>query len=693
MKTLVPLLLLCLFTTTLFAQRTDERARLRQEKLETILRIKDRRTVHDGKLIQFLGDQDPFIREHAALAYASIQDTAALPLLLPLLADRQLAVEEAAAFAIGQTAVVLSPQGQARLENEIIWKRLPDTRATDRMLEELGKFGTREGLSDLLIRIGNVFPQTHVRAMTLALARFAIRGIQTTDAQRYLLRQIQSTDAASWEAVYALQRIGDTPEIRAELERIVLLRNHTDPLVRMQLAILLGKVQDERIALDPLRRLAEFDTDWRVRVQALKALALYQMRSDPSTLQLFRRAFYDASTPVALSAVAALRSSGLVAADSAGPASDVFSHLRLLALNRGGNMPWPLQAEAVQTYALLLGPSALPDVAPGSWPQRFLQADALRAAGTTGSRQAAPLLLEASHDTDPVKACGALDGLLSLCRRLPQDTLLWKNARAALYDALASRDVAISGTAATLLADSLVRDENTGTRLLQALSTRRLPDDLEAMQEIIAALGSLGETRAILPLMEFLQQPPRTIAAASADALTRITGTDYRAQVPTGFEPLYTDFDFAYLRALPDTVHISIETVRGTINADLYADAAPFTVMAILKLASQRGFYRGLTFHRVVPTFVVQGGCPRGDGWGGPGFTLRSEFSDHRFGTGTIGIASSGKDTEGSQIFITQSPQPHLDGRYTVIGTVTGGMSVVDALQRNDRIYDLTVDR
>jgi len=114
-------------------------------------------------------------------------------------------------------------------------------------------------------------------------------------------------------------------------------------------------------------------------------------------------------------------------------------------------------------------------------------------------------------------------------------------------------------------------------------------------------------------------------------------------------------------------------------------------VMSTLKLATRQGFYRGLTFHRIVPTFVVQGGDPRGDGWGGPGYAIRSEFSPLTYEPGTLGMASAGRDTEGSQFFITQTPQPHLDGRYTIFGKVTSGMDVVDKLQIDDRIFDLKV--
>jgi len=130
---------------------------------------------------------------------------------------------------------------------------------------------------------------------------------------------------------------------------------------------------------------------------------------------------------------------------------------------------------------------------------------------------------------------------------------------------------------------------------------------------------------------------------------------------------------------------IEVRTSRGTFTIRLLPGQAPMTCMAIATLV-RKGFYDRLTFHRVVPNFVVQGGDPRGDGWGGPGLTLRSEFGMVHYERGTVGIASSGKDTEGSQFFVTHSRQPHLDGRYTVIGRVIAGMEVVDRLQIGDRI-------
>lgn len=136
-----------------------------------------------------------------------------------------------------------------------------------------------------------------------------------------------------------------------------------------------------------------------------------------------------------------------------------------------------------------------------------------------------------------------------------------------------------------------------------------------------------------------------------------------------------------------------IETDRGTMVAELYPEAAPGTVANFEKLANS-GFYDGLTFHRVIPNFVVQGGCPRGDGTGGPGYTIRceTEGNPHKHLRGSLSMAHAGKDTGGSQFFICHSPQPHLDGKHTVFGRVTEGVDVVDALRRSDRMRSIRVE-
>ncbi|TFB23926.1 peptidylprolyl isomerase [Filobacillus milosensis] len=130
------------------------------------------------------------------------------------------------------------------------------------------------------------------------------------------------------------------------------------------------------------------------------------------------------------------------------------------------------------------------------------------------------------------------------------------------------------------------------------------------------------------------------------------------------------------------------------IVIDLFEEDAPNTVKNFTDLA-EKGFYDGLTFHRVIPNFVIQGGCPKGDGTGGPGYTIKceTEGNPHKHQRGTLSMAHAGKDTGGSQFFICHAPQPHLDGVHTVFGQVKDGVEVVDRVRPGDVMNKITVNK
>ncbi len=133
-----------------------------------------------------------------------------------------------------------------------------------------------------------------------------------------------------------------------------------------------------------------------------------------------------------------------------------------------------------------------------------------------------------------------------------------------------------------------------------------------------------------------------------------------------------------------------IETEKGNIVLELFEKEAPKTVDNFVKLINQ-GFYNGLTFHRVIDNFMVQCGCPKGDGTGGPGYTIKCEINPKKHRTGTLSMAHAGKNTGGSQFFITHAPQPHLDGVHTVFGQVKEGMDVVNKIRQGDVMTKVTV--
>ena len=143
----------------------------------------------------------------------------------------------------------------------------------------------------------------------------------------------------------------------------------------------------------------------------------------------------------------------------------------------------------------------------------------------------------------------------------------------------------------------------------------------------------------------------------------------------------------------------TLHTSEGSIEIELFPDDAPKTVENFTKLATD-GFYDGLIFHRVIPDFMIQGGCPQGSGTGGPGYQFEDEFNDHKVVKGALAMANSGPNTNGSQFFVvTAEATPWLDGKHTVFGQVTTGQDIVDRIQHVDRdgrdrpTTPITIDR
>lgn len=134
-----------------------------------------------------------------------------------------------------------------------------------------------------------------------------------------------------------------------------------------------------------------------------------------------------------------------------------------------------------------------------------------------------------------------------------------------------------------------------------------------------------------------------------------------------------------------------METEQGTIKLELFEKDAPGTVQNFVDL-SEAGFYNGLNFHRVIPNFMIQGGCPKGTGTGGPGYTIKCEINENKHLAGSLSMAHRGPDTGGSQFFICHGPQPHLDGVHTVFGR-TEDMDVVNAIRQGDKIVSVKIEK
>jgi cyclophilin family peptidyl-prolyl cis-trans isomerase len=249
----------------------------------------------------------------------------------------------------------------------------------------------------------------------------------------------------------------------------------------------------------------------------------------------------------------------------------------------------------------------------------------------------------------------------------------------ALPALLADPDPVVVGAAAAR-AEELEAVE-VGPNLVEALARIEGADALEAQMGLLSAAAALNIQEAVAAAESLADAEPYALRQAAAHALAQLTSKPRVARLPSPLGPA---------PQLEPTV-VRLTTTRGTIRIRLLVDDAPRTAKNFVDLVG-RPLYDGLTFHRVVPNFVIQGGDPRGDGSGGPGYTIPCEINLHRYGEGTVGMALAGRDTGGSQFFIAHGPQPHLDGSYTTFGEIIEGLEVATGMVEGDVIQEARVE-
>jgi cyclophilin family peptidyl-prolyl cis-trans isomerase/HEAT repeat protein len=415
-------------------------------------------------------------------------------------------------------------------------------------------------------------------------------------------------------------------------------------------------------ALLPLLR----DRDETVAVNAVRAIALLgEARAVPAVSALLR-------SPSSVLRVEALKALSVLPPDR-GLRERVVAEV-------GSPEPW-VRAAALQAlawmeredFALVLA-NLDPD------PVWFVRAGLAAALARAGDEASQARLLAMLKDEDPRVLPGVLTALRQARGSDAVDTLRRH---------LDHPDFAVRMAAA----DELVELKATGLGEAVAASYARARGDVEmdARLSLVSLVALQKDARSLALLRDIGQHDPaRPVRERAARAL-RAAG---ETPPPLGPEPIVRPA-LDYREALAPyevaadapvfTPRVFLQTKQGRIEIHLNVVEAPLMSATFLDLA-RRGFFDGLTFHRVVPGFVIQGGDPRGDGNGGPGFALRDEIGERPYGRGVVGMALSGKDTGGSQLFITLAPAPHLDGRYTVFGWVASGMEVADKLRPGDVI-------
>jgi cyclophilin family peptidyl-prolyl cis-trans isomerase len=264
--------------------------------------------------------------------------------------------------------------------------------------------------------------------------------------------------------------------------------------------------------------------------------------------------------------------------------------------------------------------------------------------------------------------------------------------RTAMRTALQDADDDVREAAASALGRHGIADDVPA--LLDAY--RRETANPSGVDVQLAILGALAEwhlrdsVSVPVALFRTLELPQDLRAERALARIPALAAAAQRARAPRFADSSYARIvrEIAWPSAVAGGPVLVWRTPHGDITARLHGDVAPLTVWNIMALARD-GFYRGTRFHRVVPAFVAQDGDPRGSGGGGPGYAIPDELNRRWYTRGALGMALSGPDTGGSQYFFTLSPQPHLDGRYTVFGTVTGGQAAMDALLQGDAVLSI----
>lgn len=644
----------------------------RIEILARLLVLEDSRSLGSGALQTFLGHEDPAVRRRAAIAAGRIGDRLAAPRLVETLSDPVGEVRRAAALGLGflaapeTTPALLAALGDpdplVRGRAAEALSRIPDSAAGPAIAEAFRRARPVNAASPLRIRGDDPGreddPWVELRLELTALARLkdgkALREVLVGDDGRPTLDW--------WVAVWAAMRVADpglTPVLLAGASAEA-------PEIRALAARGLGALRRAE-HLAALRRLAE-DRDPTVAREAIRALAPIGAADGVA----IAAAHLDSPNPV-------LRHEALLALASL-PAD---SRRRPRVIDNVGNAdPWiraaawaaliRIDAEDVGIVLATSGPDT-------DWSVRAAVA---RALGDGAGERAAALLQPFLKDGDSRVVAAALGALVKARGADAAGTLLAYvdhadgGLRAAAIEGLG----AIAKKSGAKYASSYAR----------AFEVSVADADIETRLAVVDAAAAVGddEGKALLRRVAG-SDPARVVKQRAMDAL----GDGFAPPEAGGLRvadarrlvSIYADGN-----ALPWSPRAILATRHGKIELALDLVDAPLTSMSFVRLA-QSGYFNGLTFHRVIPGFVAQGGDPRGDGGGGPGSTLRCEYNGRPYGRGSVGMALSGKDTGGSQFFITMEPQPHLDGAYTHFGRVLSGMEIVDRLRPGDVIERVDV--
>lgn len=668
MKNILHSTLLILFTLTFSCVPpedpilTEVKLELQDSILQRIYTFQDENKT--DSLFTYFQHKNPSYRYAAAIAFASTQDEAALARLAALLKNDEVEkVRVAAAYAMGQIGVPkgerLLIEGFKKVDSLGIFKY-----SNSAILEAVGKCGADDALV-FLSTAKNYQPKDTalLEGQSWGLYRYMLRDkINAKGTQKmttYVLDNIYPSSVRFIAANYlGRAKILEIDSIQAEA-LAVLLGNEKDPNIRMEIASALGKTINP-LALGALKEQYVKETDYRVKCNIIRSLGKFGY---PEVQEVVFQALTDSNKHVARQAAQFFLENG-EAKDATvywrqvrdNEAIDKMAAITLLtaankytkplnqdykwAINNKLKMIW--EDSTANDYIRV---AALKGLAVYYWNYEYIHDQAF------------------DHE-NPLFRTGSMEALGSIAR----DPKIQRSSRARIKRKLKS------------YISKAINEGDTGVKAVAA----------QVLSDKSLGFTDMFENSSFLHVAKRKLELPREIETAGflQEAINTFEGKKEKQASPDFNHPI----DWAVLKGIEANTTAEIKTSRGNITLELMPLLAPGTVANFISLAKE-GFYNDKKFHRVVPNFVAQGGCTRGDGYGSVNHTIRTEVPLVKYEqAGYVGMASAGKNTEGAQWFITHRATPHLDGKYTIFAKVIKGMDIVHELDMGDTINAITIE-
>jgi cyclophilin family peptidyl-prolyl cis-trans isomerase/HEAT repeat protein len=712
----------------LFALISPAAAQVPTATLVTIISAEDSRN-YNADLERLLADKNADVRKRAALAAGRIGDDRAVEKLAALLKnDGSTDVREMAAFALGE--IESAKAADAILE--ILSNLRENPKVLGRAVEAAGKIAAANAKADKATALGKAvidvlaFESGRRSAPDIDVIRFGMtavlrmRPVGAEEAVRPFLKY--SDNALVADALNTLSRL--RPKNSNEEVRDLLLE-HKDAVVRANAARALGSAGDtSQDSLDVLLAAALEDADSRVRVSAIRSLA--QLKDETSANALLKRGSdllsavqKNNAAPEMNELLELATALGTLLKDSKNDtAIKWLTTCRAVDQNRSPEFAAAFAKISPKKYFEEMKPGSLEFSDPWAAVAYAQGLEVLADSPDADMRLKAGLqLVEFVSDmatkvkkVDEGKMQMAMPDLLRALAKFQPE-----NLDEILRSMIEDPDVFIRTAAAELLGERPVSKENMDAlkkAAAKAMVTDKQYDD--AQLAIMDAAFKLDKKEASGLLLTALNSPDYLVRKKAFDLLAD-ADTAASPGIPTLIEHareknkdkvlpysaiygtklgqvLNTKADYTRAASRKNgSVKAVVTTAKGTFTIDLLPEDAPLTVDNFIKLANAK-YFNGLAVHRVVSNFVMQDGDPRGDGNGGPGWSIRCEINMVPYDRGAVGMALSGKDTGGSQWFATHSPQPHLDGGYTVFGKISEkDMKIVDNIVRGDKIISVRI--